>query len=459
MDSEESKGDVKMVVNSNEPSPNNSASYQDTLRFRTWRKHTRDLYQSLFHIDLVWETPAAQLMPYVTKKGDVTTNTILCGTRTGGQEQAYLHLLNATLPSNASILDSAERPYCDATGEVGGYGMAPSTCNLRVERRILHDGDVLAARYMYANPLLIASASSNGAVYIFDWSRVSLNRFPNDPPRPRAPLPPNELSSNPSDEERINYQKRMRALNAIIAEQDRWDRRRGPGQHVLTLVGGKGPSDNLDWSTSQDGMLVSGFQGRVCVWKVGNLSKDDPHTVEPCETFRYDGEEDCRITSIKFLWKSDNEFVCTTTSGNVFYNDLRTQNSTEIFSLPEEATALAVSPLDSNLLLIGSQGGEVFLFDLRQSSLPLRLEQLHEGEVTTLEWCPHSPHLFASGGVDQNVCIYNKKRGKLLFKHAGHTDSIMDLGWNWQTDNAGQLLSADSNALMLWRPRDYYFCT
>ncbi|CCW66091.1 unnamed protein product [Phytomonas sp. Hart1] len=459
MDYEKIKGDVKIVENLNEPSQGNLTSYQETLRFRTWRKHTRDLYQSLFHIDLVWETPAAQLMPFVTPKGDVTTYTILSGTRTGGQEQAYLQLLAATLPSNTSILDSADRPYCDATGEVGGYGMSPSTCNLRVERRILHDGDVLAARYMYANPLLIASASSNGTVYIFDWSRISLNRFPNDPPRPRAPLPPNELSSNPSDEERINYQKRMRELNTIIAEQDRWDRRRGAGQHVLTLVGGNGPSDNLDWSTSQDGVLVSGSLGKVCAWKIGNLSKDDPRTVEPYEMFCYDNEEDCRISSVKFLWKSENEFVCSTTNGSIFYNDLRTQNMTEIFSLPVEATAVSTSPLDSNLLLVGSQGGEVFLFDLRQSSMPLHLEQLHEGEVTSLEWCPHSQHLFASGGVDQNVCIYNIKREKLLFKHAGHTDSIMDLGWNWQKANAGQLLSADSNALMLWRPRDYYFFT
>lgn len=77
--------------------------------------------------------------------------------------------------------------------------MAPNSCGVKVERRILHDGDVLAARAMPANPLLIASSSSNGHLYLFDWSRVSLNKFPNDPPRPRGPLPPNTLTHGASE--------------------------------------------------------------------------------------------------------------------------------------------------------------------------------------------------------------------------------------------------------------------
>lgn len=436
------------------PSPERT-SYQESTRFRTWRKHTRSLYQQLLHVDLVWETPAAQLMPYVTVKGDTTTHTILSGTRTGGQEQAYLQLLTATMPSGAKPLNDSERPFCDATGEVGGYGMAPRHCGLKVERRLLHDGDVLAARYMYGNPLLIGSSSSNGSVYITDWSRVSLNKFPNDPQRPRAPLPPNELSSNPTDEERLNYQQRMRAINAAVVEQERWDRRRGEGQHVLQLVGAAGASDNLDWSTSMEGVVASGSQGRVNVWKVANMSKEDPRIVHPFETFSVDQEE--RVTAINFVWGAPNEFLCCSTSGSVYYNDLRVRQSTEIFSLPVAATSLSVSVLDSNSLLVGDDDGNVHYFDLRNSTEPVVIDRLHNGEVTTLQWCPHSPHLFSSGGNDGNVCVYNATRKSLLFKHAGHVDGVMDLGWNWQTDSAGQILSADSNSVMLWRPRDYFF--
>ncbi|KAK7195769.1 WD repeat protein [Novymonas esmeraldas] len=433
------------------------SSYQETERFCTWRKHARNLYQQLFHIDLVWESPVAQLMPYVTVKGGLTTHTILSGTRTGGQEQGYLQLLSATVPQDTQALDGSDAAYSESTGEVGGYGMAPHACGLKVERRILHDGDVLAARYMPANPLLVASSSSNGSLYVFDWSRVPLGRFPNDPPRPRAPLPPNELSSGASEEERVHYQKRMRALHLVATEQDRWDRRTGEGQHVLTLRGGSGISDNLDWSTTADGVVASGSTGRVCVWRVANLSKDDSRVVEPWRVFALDDEE-ARVTHVGFSWTAPDTVLAAADTGAVVLSDVRQQHLTEMFSLAHPATSLAVSPLDGNSLLVGDAHGNVAFFDMRQSSRPVQVDQLHGGEVTALEWCPHSRHLFSSGGHDGVVCIYSHTRHTTLFKHWGHTDGIMDLGWNWQEDGAGQLVSTDSNAIMLWRPRDFFFC-
>lgn len=437
--------------------PEAAQSYQETERFCTWRKHARNLYQQLFHIDLVWESAVSQLMPYVTTKAGLTTHTILSGTRTGGQEQCYLQLLSATLPQDTQSLDGADAAYSEATGEVGGYGMAPHACGLKIERRILHDGDVMAARYMPANPLLIASASSNANLYVFDWSRVSLGRFPNDPPRPRAPLPPNELSSGATEEERGQYQKRLRALNVIAVEQDRWDRRTGDGQHVLTLSGSSGVSDNVCWSTSEEGVVASGSTGRVCVWQVANLSKEAPRLVEPSHVFAVDNEE-ARVTHVDFSWTAPDMFLSSSTTGEVHLGDSRTGTATELFTLPNPATSLALSPLDGSSLLIGDALGGVSFFDLRKSSAPVLMERLHDGEVTTLEWCPHSPHLFASGGHDGVVCVYNQTRHTTLFRHCGHTDVVMDLGWNWQEDGAGQLVSTDSNAIMLWRPRDFFFC-
>ncbi|EPY21407.1 histone-binding protein RBBP4 [Strigomonas culicis] len=430
--------------------------YQETERFCTWRKHSRDLYQQLFHVDLVWETPAAQLMPYVTKKNGLTTHTIMCGTRTGGQEQCFLQLLSATLPCDAARLDDGETPLCEATGEVGGYGMAPQQCGLQVDRRILHDGDVLAARYMYSNPLLVASSSSNGAVYIFDWSRISLKTFPNDPPRPRAPLPPNELSENPTDEDRNQYRQRLSALHAVATEQDRWDQRTGPGQHVLRLNGNEGFSDTLDWNTKEEGLLAAGSMGKVCLWSIGGQSKDSPAVLDPLHAYEV-ADEESRVNGVAFSWAEPHSFVCSSTSGALYLGDVRSPDITEMFSLPCAASSAALSPLDGNLLLTGGVDGGVYLYDFRKDVEPVAVEQLHSSDVTSLAWCPHASSLFASGSKDSNVCIYNVARKKTLFKHAGHTDDILDLGWNWQEDSAGQLLSGDSNAIMMWRPRDMFF--
>lgn len=443
-------------VNSNPPV--DSSSYQEHERFLTWRKHIRNLYQQVFFVDLVWESPVSQLMPYVTVKEGTTTQTILSGTRTGGKEQNYLQLLAATIPSNASTLEGGMN---DITREVGGYGYAPHLCGLKVERRLLHDGDVLAARYMPCNPLLIGSCSSNGDAYVFDWSRVSLNKFPNDPPRPRAPLPPNELTEESTDEERMAYQKRMRALNAAAVEQEKWDRRTGAGQHTLTLKGNRGVPYSMDWSNAKEGILAVGSSGKVCVWQVGELSKDDPRVLDPLQSFELNQlNDEEKITSVQFLPDRDSlsTFLACSEEGTISMQDLRTGLSTDLFSLPSDSpTSLSVSPLNSHSLLVGAESGKVFLFDLRKSTSPSQVAVLHNGEVTTVQWCPHSEHLFASGGADGTVCIYNLKRDLVLFRHAGHTEGVMDLGWSWQEGFEGQLVSCDANSICLWRPRDYFF--
>ncbi|RNF12467.1 putative WD40 repeat protein [Trypanosoma rangeli] len=430
--------------------------YQEKREFCTWRKHVRDLYQHLVHIDLVWESPSARLMPYMTAKMDLATQTVLCCSRTGGLEQPYIQLLSVTTPNTAELLDRTYETYNDATGEVGGYGMAPGQVGIQVERRMLHDGDPLVARYMHANPLIIASGSSDGNAYIFDWSRISLNKFPNDPPRPRAPLPPNELSANPTDEERTTYHKRMRTLNAVVAEQDRWDKRRGEGQHLLKLLGGNGPCETLDWSVTSDGTLLSGSTGLVCYWHVANMSKDDARTLAPSHTYSLEDSE-TRVSEVAFSWKEPHVFAVSCDSGPVFYGDVRTPDLLELFSLPCGVTSLSVSPLDGTSLLLGAENGEVLYYDLRKSADAVTIGRMHDGPVSVVQWCPHSRHLFSSGGGDGKCCIYNATSNRLLFKHAGHTENVTDLSWNWQEGFEGHLLSVDSNSLMLWRPRDMFF--
>ncbi|KEG14346.1 putative WD40 repeat protein [Trypanosoma grayi] len=432
--------------------------YQERKEFCTWRKHVRDLYQHLVHIDLVWESPSARLMPYMTVKMGLATQTVLCCARTGGQEQAYIQLLSVTTPHTAESLDRTYDTYCDATGEVGGYGMASSQVGMKVERRMLHDGDPLSVRYMPANPLVIGSGSSDGNVYIFDWSRISLNKFPNDPSRPRAPLPPNELSSNPTDEERMNYHKRMRALNAVVTEQDRWDKRRGEGQHLLTLSGGNGACESLDWSVTSDGTLASGSVGRISYWHVANTSKDDARTVTPTYTYNLEDSE-TRVSEISFSWTDPHAFVASCESGAVFYGDVRGPELAELFALPCGVASVAVSPLDGTSLLVGGENGEVLYYDLRKSTDAVTIDRLHTSKVSVVQWCPHSRHLFASGGGggDGKCCIYNSTTNELLFKHAGHTDNVTDLSWNWQEGLEGHLISVDSNSIMLWRPRDTFF--
>ncbi|CBH17443.1 putative WD40 repeat protein [Trypanosoma equiperdum] len=431
-------------------------SYQETKRYRTWRKHTRDLYQRLTHIDLVWESPAVRLMPFSTSKPGLLTRTLLCCTRACNGDQSYLQLLSVTTPSCAESLDATYSTYCEATGEVGGYGMAPSAVGLRIERSILHDGEPLTARYMHANPLIIASGSKDGNAYVFDWSRISLNKFPNDPPRPRAPLPPNEPSEGDTGEERALYNKRMSALQAVVREQDRWDKRHGEGQHLLTLTGGNGPCGALDWSTTTDGTVAAGSLGRICVWQIANMSKDDPRVVSCVQ--KYTIENESRVNEVSFSWMEPTSFVASVESGAVLRGDIRDPQLSQLFRLEVPATSSSVSPLDGTSLLVGSEEGEAFYYDLRYTLHPVMTVELHEGAISSAQWCPHSRHLFCTGGEgDAMCCVYNVTANRLLFKHAGHVENVTDVSWDWQEGCEGQLVSADAWSVMLWRPRDIFY--
>jgi hypothetical protein len=438
-------------------------SYQEHPRYRTWKKHTTHLYQLSMHIDLVWESPSVALMPYMSVKDRLATQTILCGTRTGGQEQNYLQFLHVTTPIDASRLDDEGTGFNDGTGEVGGFGSAPAGCGMQIERRMYHDGDVLATRYMHANPLLLGTASSDNNLYVFDWSRVPKTLKPNNPERPRGPLPPNSLSLHAGDEERHAFMKRMRQIDDVAAQQQSWDSVRGAGQHVVALRGHSVASSHLDWNTTSDGSVASGAGDTIHVWQVGNLSKSADRTVDPYWTATLD-DETAVITDTKFSWTDPQTFLATTSTGSLLHADVRRAGSeiNELCTIAPDLcaysgiTSLAVSALNGNLIALGTASGTMAVFDMRNADAPVLSEPLHKGEVTCVQWCPHQANLIATGGDDGIVVLRNVATGEVAFKHSAHTHAVTDMQWCWQDAFRYEMVSVDCNAITLWRPRNAF---
>jgi WD40 repeat protein len=460
-------------------------SYQDSRRFKTWRKHVKDLYQTSVHIDTVWETPPVQFMPFITCKEHCATQTILCGTRTGGSEQNYLQLANITLPTDASQIE--EVGFHETTGEVGGYGMAPSHCTFRIERRMAHSGDVLAARYMHANPLVLATCSSDGNAYIFDWSRISLLKPPNAPERPLCSLPPNSITDDSTAEEKAQYYRRLRAYRNIMEDQERWDRSTHAPQHVLSLNGSCGKPQTMDFDTSTEGKLIVGSDGKVCMWHVGSLPKDvipkaeknglPPPQVSLAPTWTsvdplpaaHGESQQAPIADVKFKWCDTNVFLAASLRGAILRGDLRQPGMEELFSVGDNAkgeevgaACLAMPYEDTHTLFVGGTDGHLREYDARrpQQVVSASLLHCHSGEVTVAQCCPHSSSLIATGGEDGYCAIFNIKdrsSPKLLFKHSAHIERIMDMCWNWQDVFAGMLVSSDSTSMTVWRPREVFF--
>ena len=488
------EGDDDDVKADSEGEDEDAVSYQESERFKTWRKHVKDLYQTSVHIDTVWESPPAQFMPFITHKpGEhIAVQTILCGTRTGGAEQNYLQLATVSLPTDASQIE--EVGFHETTGEVGGYGMAPAQCAFRIERRMAHSGDVLAARYMHANPLVLGSCSSDGNVYIFDWSRISLTRAPNKPERPLGPLPPNAITEMSTAEEKAAYHRRMGFVQKAWREQSIWDKKTHSPQHVLGLAGSHGVPTTMDFNTTVEGRLVAGSNGRVCMWNIGQLPKDvipkqekssssttapappmqplldpqwtfsDPRTEEA-------GAQPAQINDVKFRWGGSDVVFAASQRGVVFQGDLRQPGMNEFCVLPAGvgATCLAVPYLDNDqLVFVGSTDGHLRTFDIRR---PGQLSvggsiQCHVGDVTVAQCCPHAGDMIATGGEDGYCALFSLKQqqavskdegsSRLLFKHSAHVSTVTDINWNWQDMFAGHIVSADSTSMTVWKPREMF---
>lgn len=449
------------LENAEEDTEGEPISYQESARFATWRKHTRDLYESMLHCDLVWESPSVQLMPYMTVKDHVATQTVLCGTRTGGQEQNYVQFFSMSLPFDTAMIDEELGGFCEATGEVGGFGMAPSAAGMRIERRMFHDGDVLCARYMHANPLLIGTASSNGYLYVFDWSRISLQSKPNKPERPRGPLLRNALSDEPTEEERSAFEKRCALIEEVAAAQSKWDAVREPGQHVLSLRGPEGPleaTSHLDWNTTEEGLLATGARNGLYAWKIGLMSKEDDRHVAPFWSCQLD--DDIIINDTHFSWGDPNMLLAGATNGFLYHADTRSSSSgaEELLSFEEEITSVAVCPMNSQLIAVATAGGNIATIDLRYAAEPTMHGGFHQPrEATIVSWCPHRESILATAGEDGFVNLFDVKQNKMLFRHAAHTETVTDMSWGWQDAFAGQIVSVDRNAICLWKPRERFF--
>lgn len=71
---------------------------------------------------------------------------------------------------------------------------------------------------------------------------------------------------------------------------------------------------------------------------------------------------------------------------------------------------MAVNPVNNNLILTAGEEGVVRLWDARNYSKKLYNFEGHEKKVLNVQWSPKTPTIFASGGQDGKVKIWDLLR-------------------------------------------------
>ncbi|CAK0756589.1 hypothetical protein CVIRNUC_002468 [Coccomyxa viridis] len=151
------------------------------------------------------------------------------------------------------------------------------------------------------------------------------------------------------------------------------------------------------------------------------------------------------------------------------------------------------SSLQLELLVTGAADGTVRVWDRRHLSAPLFDFRPHDKPIIRVEWAPYKKGVFASGGEDQMIAVWDLERSsesvpsavaaapaaeeekaqdgkkkptlppQLIFQHAGHRSQVVDFQWH-ATDpytmasvsdsGEGSTLQAWRISDMIWRPID-----
>lgn len=443
------------------PSADGAAAlaFRETQRFRVFRRHARDLYQLVTHLETPWPTLTVQFMPYIrrTAQPDFFEQLVITGSHTAGAEQNYLKVVSMVLPSSlAAAVADGDDLYDKDVGDFGGFGRTTTDIRCRVSKRAYHNGSVLKARYMPHNPNVIATTSDDGSVYLFDLSRIGETRPPNNPPRPLLPLfveGDGEQATDDADaadvgvsaKQRSHREARRNSFYEAFHKQGRWDNETGAGQHDVTLIGREELSAtesgasisthrqnawSLDWSTERSGYLASGDRGgTIRVWDVATLSRDGPRA--PSSNSRVHGDFQSfhmkegslsgGCNDVKWSRSQPHGIAAASASSDqpVAMFDCRAGGSA-VWScrLPNGATASCLdwSLVHEHIIAVGSTAGEVCIVDVRQSpggakeeeeAVVVRRLATHDAseEVTSVAWCPFSASRLASGGQRGDVVL------------------------------------------------------
>ncbi|EIE23954.1 WD40 repeat-like protein [Coccomyxa subellipsoidea C-169] len=140
------------------------------------------------------------------------------------------------------------------------------------------------------------------------------------------------------------------------------------------------------------------------------------------------------------------------------------------------------SALQEHMLVTGAADGSVKVWDRRQLKEAVHTFKLHDSAIMRVEWAPYKPGVFASGGEDKLIAVWDLERQdkmpgggeeagpdakkartigaslppQLMFHHAGHRSQVVDFQWH-PTDPYTMVSVSDAGAggtLQVWRISD-----
>ncbi len=457
--------------NSNEDNDNkDELSPYDNEQYRIWKKNCPYLYDVIISHELEWPSLTVQWMEsYVpgavsTTTASSTTSTTVASSSVSQQYDEHELLLGTQAgeesDDNYLIYGIVKIPKSTISIDTRKYDEEKDeiggygsgpSAKFDFNLKIKHKGDINRARMKPDNKFITATRSSNGNVYIFDKTKHSSIQ-----------------SSNDDKSSLFNPQ--------------------------LICSGLIGEGFSLDWnnslssSASTKGLVMSSdINGDIAIWNIDGhpLLSKSANTITPLH--KIDKAHDGGVGDTQWSYHHPSLFASCGNDSSIKIWDIRTlqgdgsSNSNNQTSPSPTITienahssdvnCLAYSPHSEFLFASGGGDNLIKLWDHRNTSRPIYTLNSNEcedetgGEVYQISWCPFNESFISSCGSNKGAIIWDiSKMGdekplrdeyspELFFKHAGHTSIITDISWNIHQQFMLATVS-DDNILQIWQISD-----
>ena len=358
-----------------------------------WKKNTRFFYSLLLSQQLEWPSMTIEWLDSGKEKDlAYVTHRLAYGTCTSSQDQEKLIVDAVGIPK-----DNAGKEEIDSMIEKNKFFS-------NIYRKD-HLGEVNKIRHHPSSMMIIASKSSNGAIYICDYSKAS----------------------------------KRTGESASFIQQDNLNLDKTPLQTVLT-----GHSDEgygLDWNcfSGCNNLIASGsYDKKVCYWDVYGPNS------QPISVF------DKHVDKVEDVgWTGPHQIVSVSDDGQMVLTDIRCAAHTVLDKVHDACiNSFECSKVDRELWLTSSSDRTAKVWDPRQLASPL-WSLKHESEVLLARWAPFSDSFLATATLANKLPIWQVGKESPCFVHEGHFTRINDLAWN----NNEQFVIAsvdDDNYLQVW---------
>lgn len=388
-------------------------------RYSHWKKNTKLLYDYLNTNTAKWPSLTCQFFPDLDTSTDM--HRILLSSFTSSQlpedESIYIAGISTMKHLNWSSLNNFD---------IDAMEFLPETSTKFPSKQLTTDvtikfpnGDCNTARYAPQNPDLIAGASSNGSIYIFNRTKHGSRRLRH------------------GGDEGLAYEARLYSESNVVEniEQD---------YEALSI----------DWNKQKEGLLLSSYSnGDIKIWDMNMFSAKNPEITKTKHNLTYDA---AGTNCVSWMQTHDSLFAAGGESNKLSIFDTRKQkletNTINREYHSDGINTCQFNPFNSLLLASADGFGRVNLWDIRQLNNEPLASFNHDSSVSMLQWNPNLETILATAGQEDGlVKLWDTSSSEPLFVHGGHMLGVNDISWNAH-DPWLMCSVANDNTTHIWRP-------